>query len=140
VVAALREVGRLGRLVVVASAAEAELVGALRAALGPAVVALPPTEEARSRLAFALLAAVNGGRFKMYRQGDQGDAGAGRFWRALERGRCAPRPGRRLRFWDPAGEQEDYLLSAALCAQAGRELLARPTGAGADPEVADAHS
>jgi hypothetical protein len=104
----------------------------LRDALGDVVRPLPLTAESRSRLAFTLLAAVGGRRFAIYRTDGAADDGppddcAAELWRAVERGRCAPRAGGQLACWvpghDPAG---GFLLSAALCAQAGRDLVVPP--------------
>jgi hypothetical protein len=120
--AALREAWAVAWLVVGSS----DLAASPAEAAGE-VVALPLTAESRSRLALGFLAAVNGGRFKMYRHEEGADPVAAEFWRAAERCRCAPRPGRQLAFWVRPGEgRDDLVVSAALCAQAGRDLLARP--------------
>jgi hypothetical protein len=95
-------------------------------AAGEVVAPLLLTSESRSRGGRACLAAVNGGRFKLYRHEEADDSDASEFWRAAERSRAAPRPGRRLDFWVPPREgRDDFVVSAALCAQAGRDLLVR---------------
>jgi hypothetical protein len=104
------------------------------AALGPvgssAVVrTLEPTDEAVSRACFALLGAVDGGRFRMYRP-DGGDDGCpSAFWRQAEHGRYAPLADRRIGLRVPGAEAEgDFVVSAALCVWVARDLLAAPAG------------
>jgi hypothetical protein len=123
ILATLRDVWGVARVVVGAPAPAPGLAGWARGGAGE-VVALSLTPESRSRLALAFLAAVNGRRFIMYRE-EGADPEAAELWRALECCRCAPRPGRQLAFWvSPRDGRDDLLVSAALCAQAGRDLLA----------------
>ena len=75
------------------------------------------TAPAKSDLGFRLLAAVNGGRLKMYR-GDSSVA-----WMLcmdqLEKARAVYRPNRTMGFdVDPARGHDDYLMSLALCLEA----------------------
>jgi hypothetical protein len=126
-VASLRDVWRCRRVVVDASAAD--LADHLRGAMGDDVVRpFALTAEAASRLGFAFLAAVNGRRFRMY--GDPAAAGhrdgcPAELWREAALCRCALRRGQRIAFWVPEGDG-GFVLSAALCAWAGRDYVAPP--------------
>jgi hypothetical protein len=85
------------------------------------------TAETTSKLGLAFLAAVNGGRFKMYgdpaAQGD-GDGCAAEFWREAELCRYAVRRNQQIGFGVPAGRgRDDFVISAALCAWAARGWL-----------------
>ncbi len=82
------------------------------------------TQESKSRLGFALLAAVNGGRLKMYR-GD-GSAEHREFWLEAERARAAYRANRTMNFFvDPPEGHDDYVMSAALLVHASRDRVRR---------------
>lgn len=101
------------------------------------VAAVKFSAERKSRLGFALLAAVNGGRLKMYR-GD-GSPESREFWRQAERARAAYRANRTMNFFvDPAEGHDDYLVSAALVVEAARDLPPPrvATGRGAREAVA----
>jgi hypothetical protein len=83
------------------------------------------TSESKSRLGYALLAAVNGGRLKAYAA--DGSAEYAQFWREMEQARAAYRTGRTLNFYvDPADGHDDYLMSLALAVEAGRDLEMKP--------------
>ena len=82
------------------------------------------TQESKSRLGFGLLAAVNGGRLKMYR-GD-GSAEHREFWLQTERARAAYRANRTMNFFvEPSHGHDDYVMSAALLVHASRESTRR---------------
>jgi len=81
------------------------------------------TAESKSRLGYELLAAVNGGRLRLYAQ--DGSPQYREFWREVERARAEYRPNRSMNFFVPPGEgHDDYLMSLALVVAAARE--ARP--------------
>jgi hypothetical protein len=98
----------------------------LAKALGPAVVRpFRFSAESKSRLGYNLLAAVNGGRLKMY-AGD-GSAEWTEFWRQVEAARVAYRAGRTMSFFvDPSDGHDDYLMSVALAVEAARDLEPDP--------------
>ncbi len=82
------------------------------------------TAESKSRLGYALLAAVNGGRLRMY-AGDGSDEYA-EFWRQAEAARVAYRANQTLNFSvDPADGHDDYLVSAALVVEAAADSRPR---------------
>jgi hypothetical protein len=127
--ATLRDLWGCRRIVVDASGVGAGVAGFLRAALGEAVAPFVFTAESKSRLGFAFLAAVNGGRLKMY-AGDGEDGAAAELWREAALCRYAVRRNQQLAFWVPETEgHDDFVVSAALCAWAAREVVATPAAA-----------
>jgi hypothetical protein len=73
----------------------------------------------KSDIGFALLAAINGGRLKMYR-GD-GSQHSREFWRQAELARVMYRANRTMNFYvDPSDGHDDMLISAALLVHAAR--------------------
>jgi hypothetical protein len=92
------------------------------------------TAQSKSRIGFGLLAAINGGRLRMYR-GD-GSAEYREFWRQAEAARVIYRPDRAMSFFVDAAEgHDDYVVSAALVVEASsqtsrREARGRVPGTG----------
>jgi hypothetical protein len=98
------------------------LVGALPGVARPFVF----TAGSKSALGYGLLAAVNGGRLKMY--ADDGSPESVEFWQQLTLARSALHENQRLSFFvDPREGHDDLLISAALAVEAA---------AGAEPRVA----
>lgn len=127
--ATLRDLWGCARVVVDASGIGAGVADFLQAAMGSAVQPFVFTAESKSRLGFALLAAVNGGRFKIY-AGDGADGAAAELWREAAACRYAVRRGQQLAFWVPASQgHDDFVVSAALCNWAARAAAAPPTAA-----------
>ena len=122
----LREVWQVRRVAVDATGLGETTARFLISALGGQVV--QPyrfTSESKSRLGYNLLAAVNGGRLKMY-AGDAADLPTGQageyrdFWRQIGRARVAYRASRTMNFFvDPQEGHDDYLMSLALAVEAG---------------------
>jgi len=83
------------------------------------------TAESKSRLGYGLLAAVNGGRLKMYAA--DGSREYSEFWREMELARVHYRTSRQMNFFvAPADGHDDYLVSLSLAVDAARELETRP--------------
>jgi hypothetical protein len=122
----LGEVWRVRRVCVDATGMGETIAAVLARRLGEDVVqALRFSAEAKSRLGFGLLAAVNSGRLKCYAP-DGSDEYAG-FRRELELARVAYRPAGGMNFYVDAAEgHDDYLVSLALAAEAGRAGLPEP--------------
>jgi hypothetical protein len=82
------------------------------------------TAESKSRLGYALLAAVNGGRLRLY----QSEAAEGReCWRQLEQCRAAYRANQTLSFYvDESDGHDDYVISLALALAASADAGPRP--------------
>lgn len=118
----LKGVWRVRRLAVDASGLGETMARLLARALGEGVVLpLRFTVESKSRLGYGLLAAVNGGRLKVYAPDGSPEYAA--FWREMELARLTYRPNRTMNFFVEAGQgHDDYLMSLALAVEAAREL------------------
>ncbi|MBI1885444.1 MAG: hypothetical protein HYS09_03895 [Chloroflexi bacterium] len=119
-------VWRVRRLAVDATGLGETLARLLARALGEAVVQpVRFTAESKSRLGYALLAAVNGGRLKMY--APDGSPEYAEFWREAELARAVYRPNRTLNFFvDPSQGHDDFLVSLALVVEAASGFDPRP--------------
>ncbi|MEE8385414.1 MAG: hypothetical protein V3S01_05825 [Dehalococcoidia bacterium] len=122
----LGRVWRVRRVTVDATGLGETLARLLARTLGPSVVRpLRLSAESKSRLGYNLLAAVNGGRLKMYAA--DGSAEWAEFWRQMELARVAYRTSRTMNFFvDPASGHDDYLMSLALVVEAARDLDPQP--------------
>jgi len=90
-----------------------------------AVLAVRFSAESKSRLGYRLLAALNGGRLKMYAQ--DGSLEYRDCWREIEQARAAYRPNRLMNFYvEPSQGHDDYLMSLALLVEAASTLGGRP--------------
>src|SRR5207302_130166 len=101
------------------------LVGALPGVARPFLF----TSASKSALGYGLLAAVNGGRLKMYAEPELGTSPESvEFWREMELARTALHENQRLSFYvDPREGHDDLLMSVALAVEAA---------AGTQPRVA----
>ncbi|MDA8218220.1 MAG: hypothetical protein M0Z94_11450 [Dehalococcoidales bacterium] len=142
----LHNVWRVQRVCVDASGIGAGLAGFLAAALGETV--MEPfrfSAASKSELGFDFLAAVNAGGFKVYREdategpgwsivGPDGVAAyspeAREFWTECRLARYEMRANQQISFYvDEAEGHDDFLMSAALCARAGRTIAVSPASA-----------
>jgi hypothetical protein len=114
----LREVWRVRRVAVDATGLGETLAAWLARALGrDTVTPVRFSAESKSRLGYNLLAAVNGGRLKVY-AGD-GSAEYRALWQEVERARVSYRANRTMNFYvDPSEGHDDYLMSLALTVEA----------------------
>ncbi len=120
----LREVWRVRCVVCDATGVGEPLASLLRDSLGSRVQPFKFTQKTKSELAFDLLAAVNSGRLKLYRQDGSGDYSE--LMDQLYRARQTYRPNRTLDFFVPATEgHDDYLMSLALAVQAAKRPAPR---------------
>ena len=122
----LGRVWRVRRLAVDATGLGETLARLLAKALGPSVVQpVKFTAESKSRLGYNLLAAVNGGRLKVYAA--DGSSEYCELWRQVELARAAYRPSRTMNFYvDASSGHDDFLMSLALVVEAARDLDPRP--------------
>jgi len=118
----LGHVWRVRRAAVDATGLGETLARLLARALGEGVVLpLRFTAEVKSRLGYGLLAAVNGGRLKLY--APDGSREWRQAWRELELARAVYRPNRAMSFYVPEGQgHDDYLVSLALAVEAAAGL------------------
>jgi hypothetical protein len=114
----LRGVWRVRRVGVDATGLGETMARLLASALGSQVVVpVRFTSDSKSRLGYNVLAAVNGGRLKMY--GGDGSAEYRQFWREMEQARVAYRANQTMNFYvDPSEGHDDYLMSLALAVEA----------------------
>jgi hypothetical protein len=116
----LRDVWRVACVAVDATGLGETAARLIAQSLGAArVTAVNFTAASKSDLGFELLAAVNGGRLKLYRADGSGEHRE--FMRQSELARAAYRANQTLNFYvDPADGHDDYLVSAALLVHASR--------------------
>lgn len=121
----LRNVWRVERAVVDASGIGAGLAGFLAAALGRAVVEpFVFTAASKSRLAYGLLAAANGGRLKLY--APDGSPEWRELQREIEQARTTLGANRQLSFFVPPSQgHDDFLVSLALAVEAAATTTLR---------------
>ena len=114
----LRQVWRCRRVVVDATGVGEGMASFLARALGrSSVVPFKFTAPSKSRLGFDLLAAVNGGRLKMY--APDGSPEFQEFWRQVSLCRGEFRPNRTLSFFvDATRGHDDFIVSLALLVHA----------------------
>jgi hypothetical protein len=125
IIALLRDTWRVQRVAVDATGLGETIARLLTAALGGArVEAVKFTSESKSRLGFDLLAAVNGGRLKSYR--DDGSPEHREFARECEAARATYRANQTMNFFvDENDGHDDYVVSAALLVRASRDCTRR---------------
>ncbi len=118
----LGQVWRVRCLVVDATGLGETLSRLLSRTLGGDIVQpLRFTAESKSRLGYELIAAVNGGRLKMYAA--DGSPEYTQFWREMELARVAYRPNQSMNFFvEPSRGHDDYVVSLALALAASRGL------------------
>ena len=114
----LENVWGVRRAVVDSTGVGAGVASFLSGALGRSVVApFVFTQPLKSRLGFDLLAAVNSGRVKMYRQ--DGSEECREFWFQMSKARSTYRPSQTMNFYVSQGAgHDDFLSSLALLVEA----------------------
>ena len=124
----LKNVWRCRRVVVDATGVGAGVASFLKKALGPSVVTpFVFTGASKSKLGFDLLAAINSGRLKMYRQ--DGSAEYQQFWFQMDKAKSFYRPNQTMNFYvDPSDGHDDFLMSLALLGQASEYAPRRASG------------
>ena len=122
----LGEVWRVRRLAVDATGLGETLARLLARRLGDSVVRpVRFTAESKSKLGYGLLAAVNGGRLKLYAA--DGSSEYAQFQREIEFAPVHFRPNQQMNFFVQAADgHNDYLMSAALAVEAANDIETRP--------------
>ena len=101
----------------------------LRKSIGHKVTPFKFSQKSKSEAGFDLLAAINSGRLKLYRQ--DGSEHYQELMFELERARSVYRPNQTLNFFvDPSEGHDDFLTSLALVVQAATEWAPRKATGG----------
>jgi hypothetical protein len=120
----LKNTWRCSRIVVDATGIGEPIASFLRKALGGKVHPFRFNQRSKSELGFGLLAAINGGRLKIYQR--DGSDEARKFWHQMEKARSHFRPSQTMNFYvAPADGHDDYLMSLALAVEALRDYKPR---------------
>jgi len=120
----LKNVWKCSRIVVDATGVGEPVASFLKQALGSRVVPFKFTQLSKSEAGFDLLAAVNSGRLKLYRQ--DGSAEYRELLFQLEKTSSVYRPNQTLNFFvEPVEGHDDYVMSLALAVQAAKDHTPR---------------
>jgi hypothetical protein len=120
----LKTVWKCRRVMVDATGIGQPVSSFLKQALGSKVSAFTFTARAKSELGFNLLAAINAGRLKVYK--NDGSEEAQEFWLELEKAKSHYRPSQTMNFYVPPAEgHDDFLMSLALAVEAANQYQRR---------------
>lgn len=118
----LGRVWRVRKVAVDATGLGEAIARFLATALGQdVVIPFRFTADSKSRLGYELLAAVNGGRLRLYAQ--DGSQEYRQFWQEVELARAVYRPNRTMNFYvEPSQGHDDFLMSLALAVEAAHHV------------------
>ena len=120
----LKNVWHCSRIVTDATGIGEPITSFLRNSLGSKVLPFKFTQKTKSEMGFDLLAAVNSGRLKLYKQ--DGSEHYRELMFELEKAKSIYRPNQTLNFFvDPGDGHDDYLMSLALAVQAANRCVPR---------------
>jgi len=120
----LKNVWHCSRIATDATGMGEPITSFLRKSLGSKVAPFKFTRKTKSELGFELLAAINSGRLKIYKQDGLEDYRELMF--ELEKAKSVYRPNQTLNFFvDPGDGHDDYLTSLALVVQAAAKHMPR---------------
>jgi len=120
----LKNVWHCSRIVTDATGVGEPITSFLRKSLGSKVIPFKFTQKTKSEAGFDLLAAINSGRLKLYRQDGSEDYQELMF--ELEKAKSIYRPNQTLNFFVYPGDgHDDYLMSLALVVQAANRCVPR---------------
>jgi len=120
----LKNVWSCSRIVTDATGVGEPITSFLRKSLGSKVLPFKFTQKTKSEVGFDLLAAINSGRLKLYKQDGSEDYRELMF--ELEKAKSIYRPNQTLNFFvDPGDGHDDYLMSLALVVQAANRCVPR---------------
>jgi hypothetical protein len=113
-----------GRIVVDATGMGQPIASFLRAQLGSKVIPFTFTQKSKSDMGFDFLSLVNCGRLKLYKQ--DGSPEYQELMFELQKAKAQYRPNQTINFYvDPQEGHDDFLISLALVAQAGKDFSPR---------------
>jgi hypothetical protein len=120
----LKNVWKCKKVVVDATGLGQPVYSFLRESLGSRVEPFTFTAQSKSELGFNLLALINAGKLKVYKS--DGSADCQEFWTEMEKAKSQYRQNRTMNFFvDPSQGHDDFLMSLALAAEAGRDYTPR---------------
>lgn len=120
----LKNVWKCIRIVADATGIGEPIASFLRKSLGSKVIPFKFTQKTKSEMGFDLLAAINSGRLKLYKQ--DGSEQYRELFFELEKARSVYRPSQTLNFFVDSGDgHDDYLMSLALTVQAANKCVPR---------------
>ena len=120
----LKNVWHCSRIVTDATGVGEPITSFLRKSLGSKVLPFKFTQRMKSEMGFDLLAAINSGRLKLYKQDNSEDYRELMF--ELEKAKSVYRPNQTLSFFvDAVDGHDDYLMSLALVVQAANRCVPR---------------
>jgi hypothetical protein len=120
----LKDVWHCSRIVADATGIGEPITSFLHKSLGSKIVPFKFTQKTKSEAGFDLLAAINLGRLKLYKQDGSEDYRELMF--ELEKAKSIYRPNQTLNFFVDAGDgHDDYLMSLALAVQAAKRCIPR---------------
>jgi hypothetical protein len=120
----LRNVWHCSRIVTDATGVGEPITSFLRKSLGNRVLPFKFTQKIKSEMGFDLLAAINSGRLKLYKQ--EGSEDYIELMFELEKAKGVYRPNQTLSFFvDAVDGHDDYLMSLALVVQAANRCVPR---------------
>jgi hypothetical protein len=113
----LKNTWNCSRIVVDATGIGEPVASFLKKAMGSRVKPFTFSQRSKSELGFGLLAAINGGRLKMY-AGDSSEE-AKEFWWEMEKAKSSYRASQTMNFYvDESEGHDDFLMSLALAVEA----------------------
>jgi hypothetical protein len=116
----IKNVWRCRKIVVDATGIGQPIASFLKETLGSKITPFVFTAASKTELGFNLLAAINSGSIKMYSADNSPEYLE--FWNQMEKARGYYHPGRTMEFYvDPRQGHDDYLISLALLAEAGKQ-------------------
>jgi hypothetical protein len=120
----LKNVWKCSRIAADATGIGEPITGFLRKSLGARISPFKFSQKTKSEIGFDLLAAINSGRLKLYKQDGSRDYTEMLF--ELEKAKSVYRPSQTLNFFvDSNDGHDDYLMSLALAIQAANRCVPR---------------
>jgi len=120
----LKNVWKCSRVAADATGVGEPVTSFLRKSLGSKVIPFKFTQKSKSEAGFDLLAAVNSGRLKLYKQ--EGSEDYRELMFELQKAKSMYRPSQTLNFFvDSSDGHDDYLMSLAMVVQAAGKCLPR---------------
>jgi hypothetical protein len=120
----LKNVWKCSRITADATGVGEPITSFLRKSLGTKIIPFKFSQKTKSEAGFDLLAAINSGRLKLYKQDGSEDYRELMF--ELQKAKSIYRPSQTLNFFvDSNDGHDDYLMSLAMVVQAANKCVSR---------------